>query len=152
MRGIQHEYCHYLNSDDLYDPELPLVKARAVGGTLAMWRKWLDPYVSIYPTQTSAFLPLILKIPGTRISVHMALYLPTHGKDPEFISELASMKNCIEEISVLHNNPLIFIRGDGNCNPKNVTRYQVLKHFIQDYNMKQVNISHPTYPHDVFVV
>ena len=149
MRGIQHEYCHYLNSDDLYDPELPLVKARAVGGTLAMWRKWLDPYVSIYPTQTSAFLPLILKIPGTRISVHMALYLPTHGKDPEFISEFASMKNCIEEISVLHNNPLLFIRGDGNCNPKNIIRYQVLKHFIQDYNLKQVKISHPTYHHFV---
>ena len=43
------EYFYHLNSDDLYDPELPLIKSRAVGGTLVMWKTILDPYVSIHP-------------------------------------------------------------------------------------------------------
>ena len=114
-----------------------------------MWRKWLDPYISVYPAQTSAFLPIILKLPETRISVHIALYMPTHGKDPEFISELASLKNCIDEVTRSHKDPLIFIRGDGNCNPKNIPRYQVLNHFIKEYGLTQVKICHPTYHHFV---
>ena len=147
--GLRHEYCFHLNSDDLYDPELPQIKSRAVGGTLAMWRKWLDPHITVFPTQSSAFLPLILRLPGVRVSVHIVLYLPTHGKDPEFISELASLKNCIDELFSLHGNLAVFIRGDGNSNPKNHTRYQVLQHFIQDYSLSQVAIHHPTYHHFV---
>ena len=43
-------------------------------------------------------------------------------------------------------NPLILIRGDGNCN---IPRSQVLKHFIQEYWLHQVLITHPTYHHFV---
>ena len=92
--GVEHEYSHWLNSDDLMDPDLPLVKSRAVGGTLAMWRKWIDPFITVYPAQSTAFLPLILQLHDTRLSLHIAIYLPTHGKDPEFVSELANLKNC----------------------------------------------------------
>ena len=147
--GLQHEYCYQLNSDDLFDPDLPQVKSRAIGGTLAMWRKWLDPHIAIHPTQSSAFLPLVLQLPDTRTSVHIAVYLPTHGKDAEFISELANLKNCIDEVLAVHDDPLIFIRGDGNCNPKNLTRFQVLNHFIRQYSLSQVVILHPTYHHFV---
>ena len=147
--GLRHEYCYSLNSDDLYDPELPQIKSRAAGGTLVMWRKWLDPYIAVVPTMSSAFLPVILKLPGARLSIHIAIYLPTHGKDPEFISELASLKNCIDELISTHDNPIIFIRGDGNCNPKNHTRFQVLDHFIKDYKLTKVLIEHPTYHHFV---
>ena len=148
-RGVQHEYCHSLNSEDLFDPDLPHIKSRAVGGTLALWRKWLDPYIAPCTTQTSAFLPLILKLPGARLSVHIGIYLPTHGKDTQFISELATLKNCIEEIYSQYDNPLIFIRGDGNCNPKNISRFKLLKHSIQEHGLAQVIISHPTYHHFV---
>ena len=147
--GLQHEYCYRLNSDDLLDPDLPQVKSRAIGGSLAMWRKWLDPHIVIHPTQSSAFLPLILQLPDTRTSVHIAVYLPTHGKDAEFISELANLKNCIDDVISIHDDPLIFIRGDGNCNPKNLTRFQVLNHFIRQYSLSQVVILHPTYHHFV---
>ena len=147
--GVQHEYCYFLNSDDLTDPDLPLVKTRAVGGTLAMWRKWIDPYITVYPVQSSALLPLILRLPDARVSVHIAIYLPTHGKDPEFVSELANLKNCIDEISCLYEDILIFIRGDGNCNAKNLARCQMLNHFIRQFSLTQVVILHPTYHHFV---
>ena len=87
ISSLGNEYCFYLNSDDLYDMDLPLVKSQARGGTLALWRKWLDPYVNIHPVKTSSFLPLVLQLPGTKTSVHIGLYLPTSGKEEEFVSE-----------------------------------------------------------------
>ena len=147
--GIRHEYCLWLNSDDLLDPELPQIKSRATGGTLTMWRKWIDPHITILPTESSAFLPLLLKLPGARVSVHIGIYMPTHGKDAEFISELASLKNCIDDVISEHDDPVIFIRGDGNSNPKNKNRYQVLVHFMKHYSLTQVEICHPTYHHFV---
>jgi hypothetical protein len=86
MKTVSHEYCHWLNSEDLYDQELSLVKSKAKGGTLVMWRKWLDPHISVHPVQSPAFLPLILQLPGAQTSAHIAVYLPTSGKDYEFIS------------------------------------------------------------------
>ena len=62
LEGVQQEYDFWLNSDDMYDPELPLIKSRAVGGALALWRRWLEPYISVYPVQSAAFLPLVLKL------------------------------------------------------------------------------------------
>ena len=146
---IQHEYCYHLHSDDLLDPELPLVKSRAVGGTLSLWRKWLDPHVSVHPVISSSFLPIILKLPETKTSIHVALYFPTHGKDSEYTNEMASLITCLEELLSLYNNPIIFIRGDGNSNQKNQNRYQLLNHFIAKFSLKKVMVSHPTYHHFV---
>ena len=64
MMTVKHEYCYSLNSDDLIDPDLPLLKSKAVGGTLAMWRKEMDPHITVYPVQSSAFIPLVLQLPG----------------------------------------------------------------------------------------
>ena len=149
MKTVSHEYCHWLNSEDLYDQELSLVKSKAKGGTLVMWRKWLDPHISVHPVQSPAFLPLILQLPGAQTSAHIAVYLPTSGKDYEFISELANLKNCIEDIQEKYGDPVLFIRGDGNSNPKNVSRFSLLTRFIQEYSLIQVNIGHPTYHHFV---
>ena len=95
LNTVQHEYCHSLNSSDLYDRDLPILKSRAIGGTLALWRRQLDPYISVYPVDTPAFLPLIVELPGAQTSVHIALYLPTSGKEYECVSELANLKNCL---------------------------------------------------------
>ena len=116
---------------------------------MAMWRKWLDPYITVHHTQSSAFLPVILKLPSTRVSVHIAIYLPTHGKDAEFVSELADLKNCLEEVCSENDSPLVFIRGDGNCNAKNIKRFHLLQHFIDEHSLTQVAILHPTYHHFV---
>ena len=82
------DYNHSLNSEDLYDPELPLYKSKAKGGTMVLWQKWLDPYIKVIAVTSTAFLPVVLSLPGSMPSVHVALYLPTHGQDPQFVSEL----------------------------------------------------------------
>ena len=149
LTNVQHEYYFSLNSDDLYDPELALMKSKAVGGTLALWRRWLDPFISVHPVQSSAFLPLILQLPGAVTSVHLALYLPTSGKEYEYVSELASLKNCLDDLKDKYANPVIFIRGDGNFNPKNVSRYNLLRRFIEEFSLNLADIKHPTYHHFV---
>ena len=45
LQYLGEDYCWFLNSHDLQDPELPLVKSRAQGGTLMLWRNELDPFI-----------------------------------------------------------------------------------------------------------
>ena len=75
------EYCWYLNSHDILDPELPLVQSKPHGGTLVLWRRELDPFIEVVASNTTAFLPVIFDKPGLNISIHITLYMPTHGKD-----------------------------------------------------------------------
>ena len=118
-RLFQDKYCSYLNTDDLYDPELAMIQTRLVGGTLLMWAKHLDPYVSIYPTTSSAFTTLILQVPGYQVSIHVVLYLPTAGKEQNFVSELTELRICLEGIAVQYPGAVLFIRGDSNVNRNN---------------------------------
>ena len=149
MKYLQSDYCYFLNSEDYHNPESAMTKNTTVGGTLLLWRKDLDPYVSVYPVQSTSFLPIILQMPGLPISVHIALYLPTHGKDGEFVSELASLRICIDEISLHHPDCLIFIRGDCNTNKKNLRRVSLLQQLQRDFSLKRVHIPHNTYHHFV---
>ena len=98
MQYLSGCYSFHLNSEDLFDPELPFVKSRAHGGTLVLWRSELDPFVTVYNTATCSFQPIILKLPDCQVSVHFSIYLPTSGKDSDFISELANLRNCLEDV------------------------------------------------------
>ena len=64
-------------------------------------------------------------------SVHLALYMPTHGQDTEFVSELASLRNCLDDLVATHSNLCIYIRGDSNVNAKNTNRVSMLKSSMQ---------------------
>ena len=149
VQYVKHDYFFSLNSDDLADPELPLVCSKARGGTMVLWRRWLDPYVRVIPVTSSAFLPILLTLPECRPSVHVALYLPTHGQDTEFVSEIANLKNCLDRLNSTHNYPLLYIRGDANVNCKNLTRVKVLKSFMAHFNLVRIEITHKTYHHFV---
>ena len=147
MKHLQSNYCYFLNSEDLHDPEAALLKNTPAGGTLLLWRKDLDPFVTIHPVHTTAFTPLILKMPGTQTSIHIVLYLPTHGKDAAFVSELANLRLCIEELKDVYPCCAIFIRGDSNVNKKNLNRVCLLKQLQRDFNLKRVPVHHQTYHH-----
>ena len=57
MDYIKADYCHFLNSEDLHDTEISLISSHAVGGTLCLWKRRLDPYVTVHPVNSSAFNP-----------------------------------------------------------------------------------------------
>ena len=130
MRPVSGQYCYHLNSDDLHDPDLAMIRNRSIGGTLVMWTKSLDPYVSIHPVSTTSFIPLILQLPGYPVSIHIALYLPTSGRDQDFVSELTNLRVCVEELMERFPSAVIYIRGDSNVNKNHTNRVLLLKQFL----------------------
>ena len=79
---------------------------------MAMWKKLLDPYVTPLSSSSSTIFPFLLKLPERKESMHIAIYLPTHGKDVEFLEQLSNLQLCIDDIKSSHNDPIIFVRGD----------------------------------------
>ena len=147
MKYLKHDYCVSLNSEDLHSPDIPLVSSRAKGGTLILWRKYLDPFINIHITDTSSFLPIILELPNCTVSIHIALYLPTAGKDSEYIAELSKLRTTIDDLSLKFPSSIVFIRGDANASEKNSFRKVLFSNFCKDYNLTRTVIDHRTYHH-----
>ena len=147
MQYFQGDYSFALNSEDLHVPDLALNNTRTKGGTLVMWKHALDPYVTVAPLHTAAFLPVFLHIPGFQPSIHIALYLPTAGKDAEYFLELSALKAFIEDALDKAPNTAIFIRGDANSSRSNEIRDRIFSSFAQEYQLARVPINHHTYHH-----
>ena len=147
MDYIRGDYCYFLNSDDIHNPELPLVTSHAIGGTLCLWRRNLDAFITVKQVSTSAFTPIILALPNHQTSIHICIYLPTHGKDALFVSALADLKICIDELLNMYPDAPLFVRGDGNVNLKNKKRVTLLQHFISSLKLTNVKLLHKTYHH-----
>ena len=109
VRQVDDKFCCFLNSDDLYDTDLAMLRNRTVGGTLVMWANHLDPHVTIHPTTTSSVTALVLQLPGYQVTSHVAIYLPTSGKDHDFISELTNLRICLAELSEMFPRSIIYV-------------------------------------------
>ena len=139
-------FSYHLNSEDLLNPDLPLDTRKAIGGTMALWRTKFDPYVRVLPSTSSSHLPLLLSIPGIAISAHIAIYLPTSGKEAEFIAALAALDKTVIDIREEFSCP-IYIRGDCNVNPNNKSRAALFKHFCEKHSLSSLDLQHPTHHH-----
>ena len=126
-----------------------MIRSRMVGGTLVLWAKGLDPYVTIHPPTTSSFTALILQIPGYQVTIHVALYLPTSGRDQDFVSELTNLRICLAELAEQYPRAVLFIRGDSNVNKNNKNRLLLLKQLMENFSLLRVSIEHHTYHHFV---
>ena len=147
MKPFSGEYESSLSSDDNFDHELPFIKSKASGGTLVMWKKFLDPHITVLPLVSSSFLPILFHPPDVPLSIHIAVYLPTSGKETEFVSELSKLSIAVEDLSKAHPEASKFLRGDFNVNSKNSKRSQLLDLFCSYHNLHQVSIPKPTYHH-----
>ena len=67
-----------------------------------MWRKEFDPHVTVLSVDTPAFLPIVFSPPGIAPSIHMSIYLPTLGKESNFLDALAKLGACISEMKHLY--------------------------------------------------
>ena len=116
---------------------------------MVLWKQCLDPFIDLVPSGSSSFLPVVVKLPGSHTSVHVSVYLPTHGKDVEFVSEIASLGNCLEDLCEKYDDPIIYIRGEMNVNAKNRPRVSMLKQLQSKFSLKSTDFLHPTYHHFV---
>lgn len=141
-------FSFHLNSQDLLSPDLPLVTRKAAGGTMAMWRSELDPYIKVLPTSSSAVLPLILSLPGRSATAHVTVYLPTHGREADFVSALGVLDSSLLQIKEDFSCP-IYVRGDLNVNPKNTARVNMLETLCTKFSLSNPDFGHPTHHHFV---
>ena len=139
-------YCYILNSEDLICPDLPLEVNKAKGGTMVMWREKLNPFIKVLATTSSSFLPIIVSIPGTPVTAHVAIYLPTSGKEAEFVSALASLDACLVDIRELYACP-VYVRGDGNVNTGNKARANIFANFLSKHELCSLDFGHPSHHH-----
>ena len=116
---------------------------------MLIWDKNLDPFLEVYKPVSPAFMVAILKIPGYKTSVHLSIYLPTHGKDYEFVNEMANLRNCLDDLIEQYSDPIVYIRGDGNVNKNNIPRVVLLQQLVNDYSLVSVDTGHTTYHHFV---
>ena len=141
------QYSCSLNSSDLYDKDEATKATRTFGGTMILWKKEYDPFVAVYPTDTTAFLPIVFSPPGVTISIHVSIYLPTQGKENEFLEALSKLDVCLSEMKQLYPGALVYLRGDFNTSRTNITRTGLLDFFSSSNNLCSVKISHRTYHH-----
>ena len=141
------EYCYASNTEDLHDQELGLLKNRAYGGTMILWKRTLNKFIKPLPIITSSFLPILFSPPGSPPSVHISLYLSTSGKEASFVEEISKLGVYLEEY--LENNPshCIYIRGDSNVNNNHKEHVKILKHFMNNLQLKSISIQHATDHH-----
>ena len=147
MAPLLPTYCYHLNSEDTYYPELALDKRQAHGGTLALWHSALDPFITILPTTSPAVLPLLLSVPGITPSVHVGIYLPTSGRDEDFVVALASLTAVLEHVLEDHHDVPVYVRGDANVNPSNLPRVQLFSSILSQFSLKNLPLLHPTHHH-----
>ena len=147
MKYFTPHYSFYLNSEDRHDPELPFVKNQAYGGTMAMWKADHDAHITVHPVTTSSFLPIIFSPPGSPVSVHVALYLPTSGQETEFVEQIVLLRNTIFELQEKYPDPLIYLRGDSNVNVNNKSRFRIFSDFLSTFHFATLPMLHRTYHH-----
>ena len=147
MKPFLGEYESSLSSDDNFDLELPFLKSKASGGTMVMWKKILDPHITNLPLISSSFLPILFHPPDAPLTIHIAVYLPTSGKETEFVNELAKLSIAVDDLGKAYPKAAKFIRGDFNVNNKNPKRSQALDLFCFQHKLQEVHIPKPTYHH-----
>ena len=141
------DYSHYLNSPDKYSPDLPLLRSKACGGTMLLVKRHLEPHIVVIPSLSSSYLPILLQPPGFSSSIHVCIYLPTHGKDKLFLEELANLSDTLCHIRIDYPHVPVFLRGDFNVNENNFRRMNVLDTFKIDEDLIELPTLKPTYHH-----
>ena len=73
MRYLRGLYEYHLNSYDVYDPELPIIQAKAHGGTMVLWKKELDPYITTLPALTPVISSFLFHPPLYEPTIHVCI-------------------------------------------------------------------------------
>ena len=125
-----------------------LIKNRAKG-TMALWKRHLNQYVSVLASSSSSFLPIVFSFPDLPVTILITLYLPTAGKDVEFVEEIAKLDGCIDDLSAKHPESVIFIKGDANVNRGDKKKNAMLKKLCNDWDLVRMDLGHNSYHHFV---
>ena len=97
-----------------------------------------------HQVKTPSFLPIVFSPPSLPPTVHVAVFLPTLGKESEFLDQLSALDICIDDLRELYGDVGIYHRGDFNVRHFNIPRTSLLNQLCASHNLAQVIINHPT--------
>ena len=118
-----------------------------IGRSAILWKAHLDPFITQHPCQSHS-ISCIKITNDSNYPIYLAsLYMPTAGKDSLFVDVLAELTNLISDIFELSPDSVILIGGDLNNSAKNKPRYSLWNHFLDQYQVAQIDVYKPTYHH-----
>ena len=143
------DYEFISTASDMFDnPEdILLISGCAWHGTALGWSSDIDKYVTRLPIVSDRFCGITLQNGNTRILCY-SLYLPTSGKDEEFLEVLMKLSSDI--VNHRTSNQSILIGADTNQSSKSSKRRSdAMSDFIRDFNLKSIlQSSEPTFHHN----
>ena len=131
---LHGDYDYVLSSDDSSDPELPSIKSKSYGGTMILWKRSLCEFISVLSSPSSSFSAIIFRPPLSPPSLQVSLYLPTSGKEAEFIEEVSKLRIFVEDLMIKHPDLNIFIRGDSNVNSNHTKTKPTVTSLATDFS------------------
>ena len=147
MQIFNDKFCFTLNSEDNHDIDLAMSRSQAFGGTMVMWKKSLDSFITVHQVSSPSFLPIILRLPNSPDSIHICLYLPTSGQETEFADAITDLRVVIEDLKKKYPEAIIYLRGDSNVNKNNTGRLKMFNDFVSYFKFKNIQTNHKTYHH-----
>ena len=100
----------YLNSEDVHEMDLPMTHSRAKGGTMVIWHSSLSSHIRVLPTSSPSFVSVLHSpspLPNILPPVHTGVYLPTAGRDGEWLNGLVELELYIMETREKYRNNYI---------------------------------------------
>ena len=114
-------------------------------GAAIMWHESLNSNVQNICNTHERFTGIKLNFQGQHF-LAIAAYLPTSGKDDEFLDCLDQLTDFIQQNS--SDGSTILIGTDSNCSPKSTPRrLSGFQQFCQDHELTKVCLSVPTFHH-----
>ena len=114
-------------------------------GAAVMWHKSLNSNILCLSNTNDRFTGVKIVMEGYQV-LAISLYLPTSGKDEEFL-------DCIAELSIFiaDNKPdtgTVLIGTDSNCSERSsARRIHALHQFCEEHSLLKVCFSGPTFHH-----
>ena len=91
-----------------------------------------------------------MTLPGYPTTVNINIYLPTAGRDAEYVSELSKLEVALDDINDEHEDAIVIIRGDANASipiRQSNSRDILFHYFYNRMNLYPVPTNHKTYHH-----
>ena len=76
---------------------------------MVMWHVSLSPHLKVLPTTFPSFVSVLLSPPGILPSLHTAVYLPTAGRDGEWLDALVELEQHVHDSIEKHGPLAVFL-------------------------------------------
>ena len=114
-------------------------------GSALLWHESMGASVVNIKNVHERFTGIKIRVDGHSL-LAISAYLPTSGKDDEYLDCLCQLSNFITDNTSVHDT--VLIGTDANCSDKSTSRrLNSLEKFCMDHSLLKMKMSEPTFHH-----